>query len=330
MSDPSVPVTVIIPTYKRPDLLRRAVDSVLNQSFTDWELIVSDDESPGGQTWSYLQSLRDPRVRITQNPGPHGQCGNVSHAMKLARGEWIKFLYDDDAVRPQCLAAFLQAVADKPGVICASCAVAEYREGKLFRSGESSGPLLTLIPQRFLLLGMYLQEDIGFGVPTQMMIRRTVVDRGILFDPHPGLRSGVDSYFCARVAQLGDSLIIRAPLVEFYQGGHESITSTMDMKQLDEEFKLLRRIQLPMIDPALKPPPLATVYQMLNLIRATSRASRKQFAQAAALTLSSWRPGAWRLFFQWLRRRRNPDLHSNVQRITCDDSVLRKTLSIAL
>ena len=43
----------------------------------------------------------DPRVRVTANPGPHGQAANINHAMSLARGEWIKPLHDDDELDDQ-------------------------------------------------------------------------------------------------------------------------------------------------------------------------------------------------------------------------------------
>ena len=54
---------------------------------SDWELIITDDDDPPGETWSYLQVLAasDARVRIARNPGWHGQSGNVKWAAARPR-----------------------------------------------------------------------------------------------------------------------------------------------------------------------------------------------------------------------------------------------------
>jgi len=90
-------ITVAIPSYKRPPLLRRAVESVFAQTFTDWEMVVSDDETPPGETWAFLETLArsDPRVKPVTNGSPHGPAFNHNTALKAARGEWIKVLHND-------------------------------------------------------------------------------------------------------------------------------------------------------------------------------------------------------------------------------------------
>ncbi len=315
-------VSVVIPTYRRPNLLPRAVDSVLKQSTDDWELIITDDEDPAdefvGETWTWLQTLTDPRIRILRNTGPHGQSGNVNSGLRAATGKWVKILFDDDALRPDCLKSLLASVDKQPTVVLASCAVAEYRDGVCVRSGERPGPLLVRVPQRYVHLGMYLQEEIGGGVPSQLMVRRDVLEKGVFFEDHPQLKSGVDAFWVARVLQHGDSLIVNQPLVEFYQGGHESVTSSMTDEALDAEFRVLRRIQLPMIDPSLHPPSLATIDQMLNLIRAANRFSKRNIGGAIPLILRSWRPSAWLLFFRFLRNRKRPLDSTQIPRIVVD------------
>ena len=95
-------VSVIIPTYNRRSVIDRAIGSVFNQSFGDWELLVVDDGSTDG-TWEHLQQYEDQRVRLfrTENKG-------VSAARNLgiqkARGPWVAFLDSDD----QWLAAKLE------------------------------------------------------------------------------------------------------------------------------------------------------------------------------------------------------------------------------
>lgn len=95
-------VSVIIPTYNRASVIRRAVESVFDQSFCDWELIIVDDGSTDN-TRDLLKPYADhPRVRLfeTENKG-------VSAARNLgvrrARGAWIAFLDSDDQWLPEKL-----------------------------------------------------------------------------------------------------------------------------------------------------------------------------------------------------------------------------------
>ena len=91
-------ISVIVPVYKVEDYLHRCVDSILAQSFTDFELLFIDDGSPDncGQICDEY-AAKDSRVRVF-----HKENGGVSSARNLgldnARGEWIAFIDSDDYV----------------------------------------------------------------------------------------------------------------------------------------------------------------------------------------------------------------------------------------
>ena len=68
-------ISVAIPTFRRPEMVRRAIESVLQQEHADWEMVISDDEGPEGATWSILSehARSDPphsRYREPPRPGP--------------------------------------------------------------------------------------------------------------------------------------------------------------------------------------------------------------------------------------------------------------------
>lgn len=301
-------ISVVIPTYKRPDLLRRAVDSVLAQTFTDFELLISDDEDPPGPAWSYLQQLAasHPNIRVLRNPPPHGQAPNMNNLLRAARGEWIKPLHDDDRLRPRCLELFAAAVSDQPSVVIASCDLIRYFNGRQVGSDQPpppSEPLRLLVPQRYTHLGMYLQDSVGGGLPTQVMVRRSAVEKGCYWEVPPGIKTTVDSVWSLSLCRFGDSLILRLPLAEWHQGDHESVTSQAQFRDLDAELLCLRRLQLPHIPPELHPPSLPAIEGMLRLIRAAQRASQKQFLAALRLAVGVWRPQSWKLFLEWAARR---------------------------
>lgn len=101
-------ITVYIPTFNRVDLLRRAVDSVLNQDYTNIEIIIVDDHSED-ETANYLHeiSIKEPRVRYFINETNLGACACRNKAIAEARGEFITGLDDDDYFLPNRISSFV-------------------------------------------------------------------------------------------------------------------------------------------------------------------------------------------------------------------------------
>ena len=314
-------ISVVTPTYKRPQLLERAVRSVQGQTRGDWELILSDDEDPPGETWQLAQRLAasDLRIRAVRNPGPHGQSGNVNHAMRHARGDWIKPLYDDDALHPECLGAFAAAVRDRASVALATCLLERFRDGAPVKHQPRGGrALLELVEGRLALLGMYLQ-DIDVGMPTQVMVRRSVVvEHGAYFEEAPGILALVDSLWYARVLRHGDLLFLNRPLVEEHQGSHATATSQTTEAMYDRELVRFRELLRSELDVALCPPSPVVIDQQLRLIRAMHRLHIRQPLQALKLAAGAWHPQAWYLAGRWLLRRRFPGRFYAVPRVPLD------------
>lgn len=97
----SILISVITPTFNRISTLKRAVDSVLDQTYRDWELIIIDDGSTD-ETWSYLNSLEHPQIVIEQTQN-RGVSAARNLAVSMSKGEWLSFLDSDDYWLPQKL-----------------------------------------------------------------------------------------------------------------------------------------------------------------------------------------------------------------------------------
>lgn len=95
-------VSVCIPTYKGADHLPAAIDSVLSQSITDWELVIVDDASPD-DTPQIVQRYSDARIRYLRNPHNFGPEGNWNRCLEEARGRYFKLLPQDDLLYPHTL-----------------------------------------------------------------------------------------------------------------------------------------------------------------------------------------------------------------------------------
>jgi glycosyltransferase involved in cell wall biosynthesis len=108
-------VSIVLATRDRLALLRLTIDSVLAQTFTDWELVIADDGS-AAETRSYLLSIEAaPRIRVIwlDHCGNPGAVRNV--ALAGARGRFVAFLDSDDLWMPDKLARQLQALRAAPG-----------------------------------------------------------------------------------------------------------------------------------------------------------------------------------------------------------------------
>ena len=106
-------VSILIPTYNRPEYLRRAVESCLAQIYPNYEVIITDnstnDESARmAAAWNY------PRVRYFKNQGNVGPVASSNRAVSLSSGQYIKFLMDDDLLKPRCLELMVKALEENP------------------------------------------------------------------------------------------------------------------------------------------------------------------------------------------------------------------------
>ncbi len=112
-------VSVIVPAYNHERYVGEAIESVLGQSFGDFELIVVDDGSTDG-TRKVVENYRDdPRLRVFSQKN-RGTAHTLNRGIELARGEFISILNSDDRYRVDRLARFLSLMDDRPECMIAA------------------------------------------------------------------------------------------------------------------------------------------------------------------------------------------------------------------
>lgn len=111
-------VTVIMPSFNHRPYVQAAVDSVLNQTYPDVELVIVDNTSTDG-TWEYVSSIRDPRVSAFSVRNDALIAASRNYGLTKARGEYVAFIDSDDAWHPEKLAEQLPHLADE-AVSCVS------------------------------------------------------------------------------------------------------------------------------------------------------------------------------------------------------------------
>jgi glycosyltransferase involved in cell wall biosynthesis len=107
-------VSIILPCYNGASRVTQSIESVLTQTFTDWELIIIDDGSTD-DTWKVVSAYEGPQVHCIRLPENRGVEFGRATALNLARGEFIALLDDDDPWLPEKLSlqvAYMRAHPD--------------------------------------------------------------------------------------------------------------------------------------------------------------------------------------------------------------------------
>ena len=252
-------VSVLIPTYRRLEFLKRAVADVRLQTYKDWELVVSDDEIGDNETWRWLtqEALRDSRIKIVKNmQDRHGQVFNVNNGLRVCRGEWIKLLFDDDRMLPNCLEEMVGVthriepyeVATGGEVVMIGCRAQKWRNGQFvgdevdFTIGSTQSnrdATINIVDQSDCRRAICMYDRWNGRTPTHMLIRRSAIESGALMPEDGRYYVPVDIVWFARILAHGSYAMTDRVLVGQCEGEVESITSGAKSNEfaLDAELK---------------------------------------------------------------------------------------------
>ena len=118
---PNPYISIVIPTYNRPNTLIIALDSALNQiePSCNYEVIVVDNEFSNyktSRTEDLLKKNNNPRLLYYQNAEIYGMVNNWNRCIQLARANWVAFLHDDDILLPDYINRILRLLSHKENI----------------------------------------------------------------------------------------------------------------------------------------------------------------------------------------------------------------------
>lgn len=213
----SVKVSVVIPTRNRYLQLRAALNSVLTQTFQDFEIIIVDDAStiPIHQREDILQ---DERIRILRNDQALGGSASRNRGIFQSKGEWLAFLDDDDLWRPQKLEQQLKLLLRHPKAIACSSAYMVHYPGAIKRKifTPSSVTLAKLMEQNCL------------GGSSVLMAKAEILKQLNGFNAK--LRSAQDWDLWVRLRMHGEIISVHTVGVDYFVHFNERISNNMQSK----------------------------------------------------------------------------------------------------
>lgn len=111
-------VSIITPMYKGAAFVGETIESVLKQSYSNWEMIIVDDCSPDkGAGIKVVESFSDPRIKLIKSTVNKGSSGSRNIALKAAQGRYIAFLDSDDLWHPEYLERQLAYMDNKQATL---------------------------------------------------------------------------------------------------------------------------------------------------------------------------------------------------------------------
>lgn len=203
-----VPVSLCLTTFNRAAVLPVTIDSLLAQTFGDFELIISDDCSTD-DTESICRGYerRDGRVRYVRNSANLKMPGNLNAAVSYATGRYIANLHDGDVYRPDLIEKWTRALDDAPAAAFVFNAYRSVRaDGSMRLYDLPFGPCVG--GEEIALAYFRSMTSCVWGT---VMARASAYDRAGGFDPEFGFISDVDMWL--RLARDADVAYVAEPLI---------------------------------------------------------------------------------------------------------------------
>lgn len=198
-------VSIVMPAYNAADYIRQAIDSILAQTYTNWELLIADDASKD-DTRKIADSYTDPRIKTFHNEQNKGYQTTCNALFALAKGDYITFQDADDYSTSSRIELLLNAFAAHPklGMVGSAYNIIS----------ESDEPIETIIkPCSYEEIRAVITDKSPFCGAT-VMITRAVYEKVGLYRPFFEGKSHQDYDWAYRIADLYES--INLPDVLYY------------------------------------------------------------------------------------------------------------------
>ncbi len=218
----SILVSAVITTYKRDaDMVVRAVRSVINQSYTNIEIIVVDDSPADWTDYIYVKealgNLNDCRIKYYKNPSNVGACVSRNIGVGHSNGEYVAFLDDDDEWQADKIEKQLQLVDKYDLVYCLATTIYPDGSKERFSNKYANGDLYDAL----LFCNIV-------GSTSLTMVSRRAFDDVQGFDPE--MQSSQDYDLWLRISKKFKIGCVNEELVIYHVHSGERITSNPDKK----------------------------------------------------------------------------------------------------
>jgi glycosyltransferase involved in cell wall biosynthesis len=190
-------ITTIIPTYRRPVFLKKAIESILSQTYSDFQICVYDNAS-GDETEKVVRSLMkvDPRIKYHRHPENIGMMANYQYAFSKIDTPYFSFLSDDDYFLPIFYETAMRGFQNHPDAAFSACGVKAIDEmGKLV-----SNPLSVWNKEGYFTPPQGITEMIDKPLLPNGILFQTNLVKNIELDPSKEIQIRWDTDYLLQIA----------------------------------------------------------------------------------------------------------------------------------
>ena len=234
MAEPRV--SVCIACYNRQDYISETIESVLAQTYPDFELIITDNCSTDRTVEIVKQyAAKDSRVRLYINDKNLGAISNFNRGLFYCRGEYVKFLCSDDLLCPRCLEVFVDVMTKNPDVSLVTSFTKAF-------VGDESVRDEKFFPSIGLINGNEAQKSLFFqgnwpGSPSSTMFRRKDLYIGLFNLMWKYWLGDLDMWI--RLLGIGDAYVVPEILSKLrIHNKSESAMHSVDFRLTKERLQL--------------------------------------------------------------------------------------------
>ena len=239
----SHPISVIMPVYNTPAaFLSEAVDSILAQSFEDFEFLILDDCSSNEETLDCLRSSRDSRVKIIRNPVNQGITKTLNIGLRAARGKYIARMDSDDISLPERFAKQLAFMEEHPDAILCGSTV------KIFGDREKIWQVDTDDPELYRIRLLFFNP--GPSHPSVMFSREMLEKHHLKYDE--SIRYSQDYMMWANAARVGRVYSLKEILLHYRVHPEQVSTAKRKAQSLCEDQVRWKQLSLLIEDVTLE------------------------------------------------------------------------------
>lgn len=204
-------VSICIPTYNNEQYIKATLESILEQTYENIEVVVVDDHSKD-HTVEIVKSIEDERIKLYINDQNLGMVGNWNRCLELATGEFVKLICADDMIHKNAVEREVEVLTKYPNVnlVESDTQLVDINDKKagVFKRYPKSGVVKgKKVAKCSLMLNNF------FGAPVNNMFRRAVLDKTGGFDK--SFTYILDFDMWVRIACQGDIYIIHEVLNSF-------------------------------------------------------------------------------------------------------------------
>lgn len=218
--------SVVIPTYNHAHFLERALESVINQSFTDWEIIIVDNHSQDN-TDEIVQRIVDPRVQLFKINNNGVIAASRNKGIIEARGEWLAFLDSDDYWAVDKLQSCFDVINQDVDFLYHDLKVVGKKKSVFARNTDR-----TRQTKKNPLLDMLIQGNLIGN--SSVVVRKDVIERAGRLDENPQMIGAEDFNAWLKIAMITDKFQYIPKFLGFYEYHAEGISR----KDMSECYKI--------------------------------------------------------------------------------------------